>query len=95
MMPLPERDSHAYALASMIIATTREAYREIHAFADRREYNSAHAREEMLIEEVLRLCTQFNKDMNMMLTYSQQQNAEIAALLPCKPFVLAPMPRNE
>jgi hypothetical protein len=95
MMPLPERDSHAYTLASMIIATTREAYREIHAFADRREYTNAHHREEMLIEEVVRLCTQFNKDMFRINEYLRGQMADVIACLPSKPFVLKPAPENE
>lgn len=92
MMPLPPRDSHAYALAARICSLTREAYGEIHDFSNRGDYRGAHAREDDLREEIFRLCAEFNKHE---FRVRQDLEQELINAHRLQPVIMRPAPENE
>ncbi len=94
MMPLPERDRHAEALAAKIIDLTRAALDEIRDFISLADYRGAAAREDMLREEIVRTCTEFNKHMARSHKWLEDSLLACLASKPSAPFVLKPMPEN-
>ncbi len=94
VMPLPERDRHAEALAHQIIEITRAAYKEIDQFRRHYDHTGAHYREERLREELVEACVKFNKYEARSRKWLEDSLAACLASKPSAPFVLKPMPEN-
>ncbi len=93
MMPLPERDRHAEALAHQIIEITRAAYKEIDEFRRQYDHRGAYYREERLREELVEACVEFNKVEARSRKWLEDSLAGM--VVANKTFVLKPMPENE